>query len=101
MRYVMEFPVQRIEISPLFKLAQNRDSKYINPLVKIFKVNDNNAHEHMFIPINSEHVNRDRYEKHEVNKSNFIPESNVAFLVSPTPIHKKLSPELHKFDYVF
>ena len=93
--------MQRIEVSPLFKLAQSHDSKYINPLARIFKVTDSNILEQMLVPINSKHINRDRYERHEFQKSNVLLESGITFLMSPMPTHQKLAPELYKFDYVY
>jgi hypothetical protein len=96
--------VNRIEVSPLFKISQENNLKYINPLVRIFKASDNMLTEHSFVPLNPEHLNYNRYERQEVKHSNLIselPEAKVVFKISDAPIYQKLSPNLHKFDYVY
>jgi hypothetical protein len=92
--------VQRIDVSPLFKIAQNQDLKFTNPLARIFKINDDEIREQTFIPINLDNINRDRYQKHAVNKNAILPNGNVVFFTSVSP-HQKLASELHTFDYVY
>ncbi len=97
---VTEFYVQRIDVSPLFKIAQNQDLKLTNPLARIFKVNDNTIREQTFIPINLDSINRDRYQRHAVDKNAMLPKGNVIFFTSVLP-YQKLASELHTFDYVY
>lgn len=97
---VTEFYVQRIDVSPLFKIAQNQDLKLTNPLARIFKVNDYGIREQAFIPINLDAVNRDRYQRHLFDKNEMLPSGNMVFFTPVSP-YQKLASELHKFDYVY
>jgi hypothetical protein len=93
--------VNRIEISPLFKISQDNNVKYINPLVRIFKATNENVTEHTFVPLNGEHLNHNRYQRHDIDKNKFNPNAQMVLFISPVPIYSKLSPELHRFDYVY
>ena len=102
--FVTECFVNRIEVSSLFKISQENNQKYINPQFRIFKASDTLITEHNFVPLNPEHLNYNRYQRQQVKNSNLIselPESKVVFMMSDAPIHQKLPPNLHRFDYVY
>lgn len=92
----------RIEMSPLFRIAQENNQKLINPLVRIFKATDDKISEHYYIPLNPEHTDVKRYERIAVDKKRISHDPKIVFFVSPiTPYHKALSPQLHGFEHVY
>lgn len=94
--------MQRIEISPLFKSSQNNRIQHDNPLVKIFKITNDSVRPHMFVPLDVDKIDFNHYKQFNIQKQDMQPHINpTMIMISPEPVYNQLSPNLHRFQYVY